>query len=112
MKAEEAISLLTELRQVASSERIAPALLLRSPEMIAALDLAIMNLSGLTGSRAGNMRPKKGNAGKLWSSAEDELLAEGFDSGKNIEALSHELGRSPFSIKSRLEKLGRVIEQE
>ena len=48
------------------------------------------------------------NAGKPWTADDDELLCKMFDSGSSRHELCTQFKRSPNSISSRLEKLGKI----
>ena len=50
------------------------------------------------------MRKTHPNAYKPWENADDALLKQEFQNGKNIKELSKALGRHEGSIKMRLEK--------
>ncbi|MBI1394995.1 MAG: hypothetical protein GC151_03365 [Betaproteobacteria bacterium] len=49
-----------------------------------------------------------GNAGKPWSPEEDTRLAEGFDAGRDPDALASDHGRSRLAVEIRLAMLGRL----
>ena len=48
------------------------------------------------------------NAGNPWTDAEDQQLADGFDTGSSIAALVEQHQRTKGSITSRLIKLGKI----
>jgi len=48
------------------------------------------------------------NAGKAWSSDEEEELIASFDRGMSLSDLAKKHGRTVTAIRSRLEKLGKI----
>ncbi len=48
------------------------------------------------------------NAGRPWSSDDDDALASGFDAGEKIGALASRLERTRGAISARLVKLGKI----
>jgi len=48
------------------------------------------------------------NAGKPWTDEEDRALAERFDTGRSVQELAAEQGRTPAAIQLRLVKLGKL----
>lgn len=48
------------------------------------------------------------NAGKPWTTDEDSLLAERFDTGRTLPELAAEHGRTRAAIQARLVKLGKL----
>lgn len=50
-----------------------------------------------------------GNAGKPWDKAEDKLLCDRFDCGASIKELAQCHLRTLGAVKSRLEKLGKLV---
>jgi hypothetical protein len=57
-------------------------------------------------SRATGAGPR--NAGRPWSSDDDDALASGFDAGETIGALASKLQRTRGAINARLVKLGKI----
>jgi hypothetical protein len=49
-----------------------------------------------------------GNAGKPWSSDEDQRLLQDFERGTSIATLAQNHGRTTAGIQARLEKHGRL----
>jgi hypothetical protein len=49
-----------------------------------------------------------GNAGKPWSSEEDQKLLQEFDRGASIATLAQSHGRTAAGIQARLEKHGKL----
>ena len=63
------------------------------------------------GSRSSSDKPARpllSNAGKPWSTEEDERLVAEFDAGETIAALATDHGRSRIAIEARLAKFGKV----
>jgi ATP-dependent DNA helicase PIF1 len=56
------------------------------------------------------IREKYPNAYREWNEEEDIVLAELFESGEKIKAISGKLGRNSGAIRSRLAKLGMIEE--
>jgi hypothetical protein len=54
------------------------------------------------------LRETHPNAGKAWSSADDEELRRLFASGNAVEDLALLFGRTPNGIRQRLERLGML----
>ncbi len=48
------------------------------------------------------------NAGKAWLAEDDEKLGAAFNAGADLTPLAAELGRSAFSLETRLVKLGKI----
>ena len=48
------------------------------------------------------------NHGKRWTSSEKKLLIKMFDAGDTVYSMSNALGRTNFSIKCELAKLGKI----
>jgi hypothetical protein len=48
------------------------------------------------------------NAGKPWDQMEDKLLCQSFDAGLTTSQLASQHQRTEGSIRSRLEKLGKI----
>jgi hypothetical protein len=53
-------------------------------------------------------REAPANAGKAWLAEEDQKLEAAFASGADLKALAADMGRSAFSLESRLVKLGKI----
>ena len=80
------------------------------PDTVRALFTAVRALEAQSSprQRAAGAEDAPQNAGKPWSSAEDEALARAFDAGKQIPELAAEHQRSRFAIEARLAKLGKI----
>jgi hypothetical protein len=77
------------------------------PQVIRALHTAIKLLE--RGDRAERRRSHlPGRAGEPWDEAEEKQLLKGFDSGATIADLARRHERTDGSIRSRLERLGRI----
>ena len=76
------------------------------PETIRALYVAAQVLEK---SRQKREPQLPGNAGKPWDMAEDKLLCDRFDRGAPVKELAQCHMRTPGAIKSRLEKLGKLV---
>jgi hypothetical protein len=82
-----------------------------SPYQTADVVRALFLASSLLESRA---KPKPrttvlpGNAGKPWSTEEDQKLLQEFDRGATTATLAQTHGRTPAGIQARLEKHGRL----
>jgi hypothetical protein len=80
---------------------------LQSPDVVRALFLAADSLEmRLRQSRRQTTLPR--NAGKTWSSEEDERLLAGFDAGKRVDELAATHERTRAGIEARLVKHGRL----
>ena len=81
------------------------------PDTVRALFFAVRALDGPSAPAkpraAGNEKAPQ-NAGKPWSSDEDQALAAAFDAGTQIPELAARHQRSRFSIEVRLAKLGKI----
>ena len=77
------------------------------PDTVRALFTAVRALETQSASKQGAENAPQ-NAGKPWSSAEDEALAGAFDAGKQIPELAAQHQRSRFAIEARLAKLGKI----
>ena len=53
------------------------------------------------------MKKERPRAGKVWSSAEDDLLLQELDAGHDVDQIARRLGRGVFSVQVRMAKLGR-----
>jgi len=80
------------------------------PDTVRALFTAVqaLNAQSAPRPRAAGAENAPQNAGKPWSSAEDEALAGAFDAGKQIPELAAQHQRSRFAIEARLAKLGKI----
>lgn len=81
------------------------------PDTVRALFVAVRALEGAPApakQRAAGNEKAPLNAGKPWSSDEDQALAAAFDAGKQIPELADQHQRSRFSIEVRLSKLGKI----
>ena len=80
------------------------------PDTVRALFTAVRALEALSApkQRAAGAENAPQNAGKPWSSDEDEALAGAFDAGKQIPELAAQHQRSRFAIEARLAKLGKI----
>lgn len=78
-----------------------------SPAIIRALLVATQALEQME-KREQREKSQPGNAGKPWTTEEDEMLLAGFDGGNNIRDLAAKHGRTAGSITSRLMRLGRL----
>ncbi|GAB2483942.1 hypothetical protein GCM10027082_38570 [Comamonas humi] len=83
---------------------------LHSPQVIRALFIAAQALDGDAG-RGKPAKPLPGNAGRAWSSEEDEELLARFDAGIPVKELAEKHARSRGAIHSRLLRLGRLQER-
>ena len=73
--------------------------------------LALLEQSGSSEaaeSRTIAARAGAANAGRPWSTTDDDALLTAFDAGTSIGALAAGLGRTRNSITARLVKLGRI----
>ena len=80
------------------------------PDTIRALFIALRALETQSAPKpraAGNEKAPQ-NAGKPWSSDEDQALVAAFDAGKQIPELAAQHQRSRFAIETRLAKLGKI----
>jgi hypothetical protein len=65
---------------------------------------------GETTGRAIPARTLPANAGKPWTSSEDETLCTAFDQGVAIKDLAVRHGRSTTALNARLFKLGKIAD--
>ena len=79
----------------------------QNPDTVRALFLALEGLEVLAAKGKRNSRLPT-NAGKQWSSLEDEELVKAFDAGVSINELSSKHGRTLGSIKARLVMFGKT----
>lgn len=80
------------------------------PDTVRALFFALRELDPQPAPKqraAGNENAPQ-NAGKPWSSDEDNTLLAAFDAGKQIPELATQHQRSRFAIEARLAKLGKI----
>ena len=59
-------------------------------------------------ARSATIAGGRANAGRPWSAAEDELLAQAHGAGMGIAELARAHERTPGAITARLVKLGRI----
>jgi len=80
------------------------------PDTVRALFTAVhaLEVQSAPKQRATGAENTPQNAGKPWSSDEDEALAGAFDAGKQIPELAVQHQRSRFAIEARLAKLGKI----
>ncbi len=52
------------------------------------------------------------NHGRLWSSYDTTRAIEGYRSGRSVETIGEELGRSPFAVVCKLTQRGVLTEQQ
>lgn len=79
-----------------------------SPHVIRALFLAAKALELQASKQAKQPTANAGNAGKPWTEAEDQQLAQAFDAGTPVAALAKTHQRTSGAITSRLIRLGRL----
>lgn len=79
----------------------------QSPEVVRALFVVIRALEGRLKTQA-RRTEMPGNAGKPWSTEEDQRLLAGFDSGRELKLLAQDHQRTSAGIQARLEKHGRL----
>jgi hypothetical protein len=79
----------------------------QDPDTIRALFEATHALEKILG-RSKRQESLPENAGKAWSTEEDNLLIEQFDKGASVKELSRDQKRTEGAIKSRLLKLGKI----
>ncbi len=79
----------------------------KHPDTVRALFEAIHALEKMLG-RSKRQESLPENAGKAWSTEEDNLLTEQFDKRIPINELSTDHKRTEGAIKSRLLKLGKI----
>jgi hypothetical protein len=80
------------------------------PDTVRALFTAVRALEAQSAprQRAASAGNAPQNAGKPWSSDEDQALASAFDAGKQVPDLATQHQRSRFAIEARLAKLGKI----
>jgi hypothetical protein len=84
-----------------------------APPVIRALHAVSRALEGAAGAApapdaARGKRTAPPNAGKAWTSQEDEALETAFDAGIPLKQVAQELGRTAFAVEQRLVKLGKL----
>ena len=81
-----------------------------APPVIRALVAVSQALQAPQSTRAARELPP--NAGKPWSSEDDQALAIAFDAGADTRTLMQSLGRTRFSVEARLVKLGKIVAKD
>ena len=79
----------------------------QNPDTVRALFLALKGLEVLDAKEKRNSRLPS-NAGKPWSSSEDEELVKSFDAGASIKELSSKHGRTVGAVRARLIMFGKT----
>lgn len=79
----------------------------QNPDTVRALYVALEQLKAVE-SRKERNRDLPGNTGKAWTSEEDAVLGEEFDSGMEIAAMAKKHERTKWAIQSRLLKMGKI----
>ena len=103
---ESAIRILQALargRHPLTGERLPQESCYQSADILRALLSALQALE-----RAPRKKKLPPNAGQPWTKEADDWLAAQFDRGVTIRELARQLQRTPGSIGSRLEKLGKI----
>ncbi len=80
---------------------------INTPQTVRALFCAVQALERVE-DRQEREKCLPENAGKAWDEAEDARLCDGFDAGRNVKELAQRHKRTQGSIRSRLEKWGRL----
>lgn len=79
------------------------------PDTVRALFQAVHALAEPQPARPQTAPPNApANAGKPWTQAEDQTLAERFDAGRSLPELAAEHSRTRAAIQARLVKLGKL----
>ena len=95
------------VKSLAAGTGPADATALQSPDVVRALFLAAESLEARArGGRRNSNLPR--NAGRTWTSEEDERLLAAFDGGTPVEALATAHERTRAGIEARLVKHGRL----
>ena len=95
------------IKSLAAGSSPADASTLQSPDVVRAMFLAAESLEARArGARRNSSLPR--NAGKTWTSEEDERLLAAFDGGTRVEALAAAHERTRAGIEARLVKHGRL----
>jgi len=95
------------IKSLAAGSSPSDAATLQTPDVVRALFLAAESLEARArGARRNSSLPR--NAGKTWTSEEDEGLLAAFDSGTPVEALATAHERTRAGIEARLVKHGRL----
>ncbi len=82
-----------------------------SPRVIRAMYAAKEALSGsIRIAERISKRPAK--AGRSWSEAEDQQLANSFDAGSSVDQLAEDHGRTKGAIAARLVRIGKIKERD
>ena len=81
-----------------------------SPQVIRALFVAVKALDGMN-KKTEKQKALPSNAGRPWSTEEDNELLKNFDEGTNVKDIAQLHGRTPGSIASRLVRLGKIQER-
>jgi hypothetical protein len=66
--------------------------------------------ASLEPQRISSVRAQPTNAGKPWTTSEDETLCMAFDQGMTIKDLAMQHGRSTTALNARLFKLGKIAD--
>ncbi len=81
------------------------------PEVIRALHTVLAALPGRGMQTPPNLE-KPANAGKAWSTEEDDILCRMFDEGRSVDELCQYFERSRGGIAARLVRLGKIEERK
>jgi hypothetical protein len=90
-----------------SGEPLAPDAVHQHPDVVRALMAAARALDAGGDARRGRSA-LPANAGKPWSTEEDERLLAEFDSGRSLKELAELHARTVAGIEARLERFGRL----
>jgi len=107
LKALEIIQLLADGINPYTGEEFPPESPYQHPQIVRALFVAIDVLKKHQ-KHIQRQKDLPENAGKLWSTEEDKLLEDAFDSGKTIAELAEIHRRTRGAIQARLMKLGKI----
>lgn len=89
-----------------TGEALAADSIYQAGDVIRALYVA---MQALQARRSRRLRaPVPGNAGKPWSTAEEQQLLEQFEAGASLAEMAHLHQRTVAGIQARLERHGRV----
>jgi len=81
----------------------------QNPDVVRALHAAIAALQSRAAA-AERSSSLPDNAGKAWSTAEEQLLVQNFDAGMSEPELAKAHQRTKGSIRSRLVRLGKIAQ--
>lgn len=80
----------------------------QQPDIIRALHVALIGID-LLEKQENKQNKFPQNAGRTWSTEDNERLITDYDNGESIKDLAEKYERTVGAIRSRLVKLGRIL---